>query len=410
LNTFKQRELSLEDGGSGPTETLTGPFVTTMSDVITGRPDSIGPTQLTYNLVIAIGVTETNRGRSVPIAKDSILTTVAGVRASLKSVHQTIVASAITTLRKHEELRVNTSTEPFRGTALTSAEFTQANNRAIAVTNLLTSVQAAVPAKAIVPVADAQVDQYIAQNAAKISAAGMSADNVRTMFKAVILKNKVDVQHAFVAAGTTLGEAVARIPVGERLGISESSLKTYIRDPSNWGENAAAWQRVGVQNLPNNLGQRIEAFATADNGYRLATANTADSLNMLFDAAGCSPNFAACPLNEFESSSMWPDGRTSIGTTRRRSCANTVGSSAPAAAWSTSRPRSPTCPRTGPLAPPTAPAAPPSPTSPATAWSTRSPSTTTPSPYDPPPVSSSTLPRTGPVTASPAAVAPSSPT
>jgi hypothetical protein len=40
--------------------------------------------------------------------------------------------------------------------------------------------------------------------------------------------------------------------------------------PKKWGENRAAWQRLAVQNMPNDVGGRINAVATSSGGAALA--------------------------------------------------------------------------------------------------------------------------------------------
>ncbi|MEJ0043200.1 MAG: hypothetical protein WDM81_13730 [Rhizomicrobium sp.] len=92
------------------------------------------------------------------------------------------------------------------------------------------------------------------------------------MFAAAALKRKIDGLAADVAAHRkTVAQAIASLAPGERLGLGESSLKTYITRPNTWGENRAAWQRKAVSAPPGTVGARIEAVAVVQNGTAFIT-------------------------------------------------------------------------------------------------------------------------------------------
>jgi hypothetical protein len=256
----------------------------------------IGPLELGANLIQAIGVEETNPNGTEPKAVRSGLGTVVGIPASLPTVHQAITVNALTALKLNEALRRNVdASQPFRDRALTKVEVSKAEDRAKAVARLLKLIRE-VPA-----LTDAQIDK-IAVSPRLLTSAGVSADNVRTMFRAVGLKKTIDAAHDRVkskirtpAEKAALDAEVALILPADRLGIGEGSLRAYIRNPANWGENKASWERLAVLNLPNNLGKRIEAFATANEGYAIASVNVTKWLNDAYAAAGCTIASGTCP-------------------------------------------------------------------------------------------------------------------
>ena len=63
------------------------------------------------------------------------------------------------------------------------------------------------------------------------------------------------------------------------MGISERSLTRYVADTRIWGENRAAWERLAVQQMPNNVGARIESVALANQGTALAAVVVRDRVN-----------------------------------------------------------------------------------------------------------------------------------
>jgi hypothetical protein len=147
---------------------------------------------------------------------------------------------------------------------LTRAEIAAAVERVRAVESLLGAVDAAVRA------GTAQED-FVEAERALIDTTGLGEDHVRTMFAAVGLRARVREGHARVQAGqSTLDEEARAIPEEDRLGIGVGSLTSYIRTPRNWGENRAAWQRLAVQLMPNDVARRIEEVSEAGGGTALA--------------------------------------------------------------------------------------------------------------------------------------------
>lgn len=220
--------------------------------------------QLTERLARAIGIWETNRGQDDPAPKESGLKTVAGLPASMATIEQATMPYAVDAFKRFESLR-NAANPP-----LTLQEVKDAEARVIAVKNLVSSVSTA-------SAAGTTPEDFIANNAAAITASGLSNENVTTMFQAATLKSTIDAANAEYVAETNpakkaqiLTNAIANIPEADRLGLNEGSLKAYIRNPKNWGENRAAWQRLAVNNMPNDVGARMEAVAESSNGTALA--------------------------------------------------------------------------------------------------------------------------------------------
>jgi hypothetical protein len=258
---------------------------------------NIGPIEIGANLIDAIGVVETNPNGLIPIPRESDLQTVVGIPASLATVHQTIVANALTAFRNSEALRNNVDqNRAFQAIRLSRKEIRTADDRVDALERLLSTVDKSTPA-----LTAEQVNQFIAAHSKLTVAAGVSFDNVRTMFAAASLKRTIDAAHARVksklrtpAERAALDAEVALIPPANRVGLTEGTLRNYIRTPGNWGETAAAWARLAVRNLPNNLGKRIEAFETANDGYSIASVNITKWLNETYVAAGCTQPGAQC--------------------------------------------------------------------------------------------------------------------
>jgi hypothetical protein len=92
------------------------------------------------------------------------------------------------------------------------------------------------------------------------------------MFSAVDLKHTIDTKHGELGGKDkkTAKQATGEIPESDRLGLGTGSLTAYIRDPKKWGENRAAWQRLAVQQMPGDVGGRINAVATSSGGTALA--------------------------------------------------------------------------------------------------------------------------------------------
>jgi hypothetical protein len=95
------------------------------------------------------------------------------------------------------------------------------------------------------------------------------------MFQGVALKTTIDEKHTHVGEGKgkdkTTGKSLAEeIPEADRLGLGVGSLSAYIKDPKKWGENRAAWQRLAVDNMPGQVGARVNSVATSSGGTALA--------------------------------------------------------------------------------------------------------------------------------------------
>jgi len=228
---------------------------------------------LTERVTRAIAIYETNRGRNQPRAVQSSLETVAGVRASVRSVGQTIIARAITELRRFPQLRqlVNPN--------LTLRELNQADNRIRAVNQLLRRVSGAGQ--------HANINQFIRNNQNLINNSGLTQAHVRTMFQALTLHQRTQQLHNQLA-GLTPAQQRARarqlaagIPVANRLGIGVGSLAAYIRNPGNWNENRAAWARLAVERMPNRIGQRIVQAAEHNQGLTMLSMDLGSQVRNL---------------------------------------------------------------------------------------------------------------------------------
>jgi hypothetical protein len=220
--------------------------------------------ELTARLARSIGIWETNRGNDNPSPRESSLDTVAGIHASMATIEQATMPSAITAIKRDASLR-NKADPP-----LTIGELNQAEARCVAVVTLLRAVDEAVTK-------GTNVDDFIKNGTTIITASGLSNDDVKTMFSAVTLKSTIDAAHTRVEGETSeadkkkmLSQETAAISAANRLGMGEGSVKSYIRKPTNWGENRAAWQRKAVNDMPDNVGIRVERVSVANEGAALA--------------------------------------------------------------------------------------------------------------------------------------------
>ncbi|HMH51645.1 MAG TPA: hypothetical protein VK548_15515, partial [Candidatus Acidoferrum sp.] len=240
--------------------------------------------ELTTRIARCIGIWETNRGKDNPAPRESSLDTVAGVHASMATIEQATMPYAITALKQHKALRDQASPP------LTLKELDAAQERCKAVVTLLTSVTSA-------STKGTTSDDFIKDNTAAILAAGLSNDDVKTMFSAVTLKSTLDKARTDAEATgkaakdeaekakktkkeqtaaekaakqKAVKDAIDAIPAAERLGLGEGSLTAYTNTPKNWGENRAGWQRKAVSSMPDKIGSRIEAVAASANGAALA--------------------------------------------------------------------------------------------------------------------------------------------
>ena len=216
---------------------------------------------LTERIANCVGVWETNRGGDAPNPRESSLDTVAGVKASMATIEQATMPYALDALSRNASLRKLASPE------LTKEEINDALTRVKAVTTLLDAVKAAADA-------GTTADDFIKAQQGTITPTGLSDANVQTMFSAVDLKKTIDTKHGELGGKDkkTAKQAAEEIPEGDRLGLGTGSLSSYIRTPKNWGENRAAWQRLAVQQMPGDVGGRINAVATSSGGTALAGA------------------------------------------------------------------------------------------------------------------------------------------
>jgi hypothetical protein len=217
---------------------------------------------LTSRISNCIGVWETNRGGDAPAPTESSLDTLATVKASMATIEQATMPYALDALRKYASLRKLASPE------LTKEEINDAIARTTAVKTLLDAVKTAADA-------GTTADDFIKAQQGTITPSGLSDDNVKTMFSGVELKKTIDEKHTHVGEGKgkdkKTGKSLAEeIPEADRLGLGTGSLSAYIKDPKKWGENRAAWQRLAVDNMPGQVGARINSVATSSGGTALA--------------------------------------------------------------------------------------------------------------------------------------------
>jgi hypothetical protein len=212
---------------------------------------------LTTRIAQSIGVWETNRGGNAPNPTESTLDNVSGVPGNMATIEQATMPYALDAFRAHRALR-NRARPP-----LTLQEIDAAIARTRAVTALLTSVTAAA-GRGTTP------DDFIAGHGEQIAATGLSDANVHTMFEAVPLRATIVAANARVRQGQSTPQREARaIPEGDRLGLGTGSLTAYVRTLAKWGENRAGWQRLAVQQMPNDFARRMEEVSESDNGTAL---------------------------------------------------------------------------------------------------------------------------------------------
>lgn len=222
-------------------------------------------TDLAARIATCVGIWETNRGGDAPSPRESGLQNVAGLPASMATIEQATMPYAISAMKADKALRDSASPP------LTMKELDDAETRCTAVVQLLKSVAGAA-SRGVGP------DAYLKVNAKLVASTGLSDSDVATMFGAVKLRATIAAAHGRVVAGTgtkksarqRAREEAALIPVGDRMGIDVSSLASYIKEPANWGENRAAWQRKAVNLMAGSVGDRIETVAESDGGAGLA--------------------------------------------------------------------------------------------------------------------------------------------
>jgi hypothetical protein len=222
-----------------------------------------GQGTLTDEIARTIAIHETNRGGNEPRPRESDLDTTAGVKASVRSVSQATMPWILGALNHHPELRQNAS-QP-----VTPEQIQQAEHRVHGTDRLLGEVDGA---------GQMTPEQFAAEHAEELQATGMTQADVTRMFQGRDLHAKVKAAHARLMAlpkkqrRAALQRELGAIPEDERAGLGSSSLGTYIKDPRNWGENRAGWERLSVSRMPNGVGQNIEDTATHNEGLTMMGA------------------------------------------------------------------------------------------------------------------------------------------
>lgn len=218
---------------------------------------------LTDKIARAIAIYETNRGGNAPIARESSLDTTAGVKASVRSVSQATVPWIIDALERFPQLRQNASQ------AVTPQEIAAARQRMTATDGLLRSVDNAGRLNA---------EQFSRANAAQLQAAGMTQADVQRMMEGRDLRARIQAANARVQRlpraqrEAAIRRESAAIPENQRAGIGAGSLNSYIRNPANWGENRAAWERLSLERMQGGVGNRVLETATHNDGLSMMSA------------------------------------------------------------------------------------------------------------------------------------------
>ena len=116
-----------------------------------------------------------------------------------------------------------------------------------------------------------------------LNAAGVSAKREGQQARALAIEGKKTAKEQAIAEKAAeqkaVKEAIDAIPVDDRLGLGEDSLKTYINRPDTWGENRAGWQRKAVASMPGDIASRIEAVAVSNNGKALVIPSVTIRVN-----------------------------------------------------------------------------------------------------------------------------------
>ena len=184
----------------------------------------------------------------------------------MATIEQATMPYAVGALLKYASLR------DLATPALTVTELKDADARCVAVVTLLKSVSAMAKA-------GTSPAKFIASKAALITPTGLGDADVTTMFQAVGLKKRIDALNEKVSNKTlTVKQAIASIKTGDRLGLGEASLSSYIKKPRNWGENRAGWQRKAVNQMAGNVGDRIRTVSESSLGTALAFPVNQDRL------------------------------------------------------------------------------------------------------------------------------------
>jgi len=240
--------------------------------------------QLAQRIAFAVGVYETNRGGNAPVPVASALETTAGVAASYVSMGQYVASRAVEEIRDSEELREVPDND------LTMAELNGARNRSY-ITGLVYNWAMAAPEdQTLATFRDTNhtLNRRTRTTAQWATEAGLTADNLSDIFQSRILINDIREAHDNYTPDDratpdvnedNMETLLAGIPVENRMGLNEASMRSYIRRPRNLGENQAAWQRIAVESNAD-VGARIQEVAEDDGG---ATMMAADFLEQVTD-------------------------------------------------------------------------------------------------------------------------------
>lgn len=252
-------------------------------DTTPARPAASTPAlaELVDRIVQAIGVFETARGKQEPVPVESALSTVPGVKASYRSGWQQITTHVIGVLKAPANHALWNIVDP----PITIAELKNAEAVCHAVTTLLGMVKTAASA-------GTTPDAFILAHPTEISNASLTADDVKKMFQGEALHTTIVNAHNTAQSERPQIEARVRqanpgadqrritalvnqqmrqrrldlVPAADRMSMTEGSIDAYTRDPRNWGENAAAWQREAVERMPGSTGWRLRAIAEEKGG------------------------------------------------------------------------------------------------------------------------------------------------
>lgn len=234
-----------------------GPFVMPIDE--SGLVDE---TVIAPSLVEAIRIRENRPG----VLVESELDTVAGIPASMATVEQATIGYVLDAVRDHSNLRsYGDPTNPALQLPIYQTDIDRGYAKIQATRDLLDAVAAAARA------GELNVEEFIGHNINLFLAVGLPVEDVRTMYRAVPLRDRVLAAAARVDSGaSTADQEVAQIAVDDRLGVSAADLRRYIQEPTFWLEHRRAWERKAMRTLPNNFGYRLEAIAVAGQGRAMA--------------------------------------------------------------------------------------------------------------------------------------------
>ena len=214
----------------------------------------------------SIAIWETNRGGNTPLARQSSLDTVCGVKASVRSVGQYILIAIASNARRFTSLR------SLANPNVTGREILNAEAQIRSLNTLLRNVNTAFDNRI-------NVSNFITSNQQRIASLSLTRAHINLMFAGARLEriirgysDQVD-RSSRARTRATAREFAQQIREEHRLGMGVGSLTSYIRNPRNWGENRAAWHRLMLSLQPNRIGQRLEEIGEHNNGLSLLEAD-----------------------------------------------------------------------------------------------------------------------------------------